>query len=182
MGYYFKQAAITHASLGKQVMCVMTKEFTRIPPTTHGLPNMEPGNMVNITFKYCQEMKSLSDLLISFCSTQNELLPDVLVVNNLNEYIRSKMSFPGTQYASILSLLSETVEYIGRRKQKTVLLYVSLASTQEEQKTLIDLVRQWTHELWILEGNANRLICGRIQVQFTVLGSNMFLKTISKID
>ncbi|KAK4010163.1 Uncharacterized protein APZ42_016517 [Daphnia magna] len=184
MGYYFKQAALTHASLGKQVMCVMTKEFTRIPPTTHGLPNMEPGNMVNITFKYCQEMKSLSELLISFCSTQNELLPDVLVVNSLNEYKRSKLLLSGTQYASILSLLSETVEYIGRRKQTTVLLYVSLslALTQEEQKTWIDLVKQWTHELWILEGNANRLVCGRIQVQFTVLGSNMFLKTVSEID
>ncbi|KAK4010162.1 hypothetical protein OUZ56_019309 [Daphnia magna] len=178
------QAALTHASLGKQVMCVMTKEFTRIPPTTHGLPNMEPGNMVNITFKYCQEMKSLSELLISFCSTQNELLPDVLVVNSLNEYKRSKLLLSGTQYASILSLLSETVEYIGRRKQTTVLLYVSLslALTQEEQKTWIDLVKQWTHELWILEGNANRLVCGRIQVQFTVLGSNMFLKTVSEID
>lgn len=75
--------------------------------------------------RYCQEMKSLSELLISFCSTQNELLPDVLVVNSLNEYKRSKLLLSGTQYASILSLLSETVEYIGRRKQTTVLLYVT---------------------------------------------------------
>ena len=46
------KAALTYASMDKQIMYVMTKEFTRIPPTTHSLPTMETKNMANITFKY----------------------------------------------------------------------------------------------------------------------------------
>ncbi|EFX79553.1 hypothetical protein DAPPUDRAFT_304438 [Daphnia pulex] len=180
------QAALTHASSDKQIMYVMTKEFTRIPPTTHSLPNVETGNMANITFKYCQEMKSLEELLIGFCTIPNELLPDVLVVNGLNEYKRGKGPLSQFHYSSILSLLSETAEYIGRRKKTTIMLYVSLslllALTVEEQKPWIELFKQWTHEVWILEGNSNRLVSGNIHIQFTVLGSNIFLRTVSKID
>lgn len=70
-------------------------------------------------------MKSLSELLIGFCMTPKELLPDVLVVNGLNEYKKGKIPLPDTQYPGILSLLSETAEYIGRRKEATVFLYVT---------------------------------------------------------
>ncbi len=70
-------------------------------------------------------MKSLEELLIGFCTTPSELLPDVLVVNGLNEYERgNKGPLSQFHYASILSLISETAEYIGRRKQTTILLYV----------------------------------------------------------
>jgi hypothetical protein len=69
-------------------------------------------------------MKSLEELLISFCRTPSELLPDVLIVNGLNEYKRGNIPLSQFHYSSILSLLSETAEYIGRRKQTTILLYV----------------------------------------------------------
>jgi hypothetical protein len=47
-------------------------------------------------------------------------------VNGLNEYERGNKgpSLSQFHYASILSLISETAEYIGRRKQTTILLYV----------------------------------------------------------
>lgn len=158
-------------------------------------------------------MKSLEELLIGFCTIPNELLPDVLVVNGLNEYKRGKGPLSQFHYSSILSLLSETAEYIGRRKKTTIMLYVYfkpsyyfqicsfawhgcnsdnfsfqvslsllLAVTVEEQKPWIELFKQWAHEVWILEGNSNRLVSGNIHIQFTVLGSNIFLKTVSKID
>jgi hypothetical protein len=63
-----------------------------------------------------------------------------------------------------------------------VSLSLLLAVTVEEQKPWIELFKQWTHEVWILEGNSNRLVSGNIHIQFTVLGSNIFLKTVSKID
>jgi hypothetical protein len=69
-------------------------------------------------------MKSLEELLIGFCTIPNELLPDVLVVNGLNEYKRGKGPLSQFHYSSILSLLSETAEYIGRRKKTTIMLYV----------------------------------------------------------
>ena len=157
-------------------------------------------------------MKSLEELLIGFCTIPNERLPDVLVVNGLNEYKRGKGPLSQFHYSSILSLISETAEYIGRRKKTTIMLYVYfkpcyffhnlflyldmiltislfqvslsllLAITAEEQKPWIELFKQWNHEVWILEGNSNRLVSGNIQIQFTVLGSNIFLKTVSKID
>ncbi len=40
-------AALTHASVDEQIMYVMTKELTRIPPT-HSLPSVETGNIANI--------------------------------------------------------------------------------------------------------------------------------------
>lgn len=59
---------------------------------------------------------------------------------------------------------------------------LSLAITPDKQKDWLDMLNQWCHEVWVLEGNSNRLVCGNIQVQFTVLGSNINLKTVSRVD
>ena len=59
---------------------------------------------------------------------------------------------------------------------------LSLAVTPDKQKSWLDFFNQWSHEVWVLEGNSNRLVCGKIQVQFTVLSSNIFLKTVSTVD
>ena len=69
-------------------------------------------------------MKSLEELLIGLCKTPTELLPDVLVVNGLNEYKGGNDPPSAFQFSNIVSLCSETAEYIGRRKQSTILLYV----------------------------------------------------------
>ena len=103
----------------------MKKEFNRFPPTTDGMPKMKPDNMANITLKYCREYRNIEDLLLSFCDFPNDLLPDVLIVNGLDEYFESKDNTIQFCFARMLSLLSETVEYIGRRKNTKSLLYVS---------------------------------------------------------
>ena len=41
------------------------------------------------------------------------------------------------------------------------------------------ILKQWSHEVWILAGNSNRLISAPYQIQFTVLGPNIFLSTVS---
>jgi len=177
------QAALTNAELGKQVTCIMKKEFNRFPPTTDGMPKMKPDNMANITLKYCREYRNIEDLLLSFCDFPNDLLPDVLIVNGLDEYFESKDNTIQFCFARMLSLLSETVEYIGRRKNTKSLLYVSgqlINHDAIDTPDLIDLLKTWVHEVWVLEGNSNRLVCGTTQIQFSVLGPDIFLKTIKK--
>ena len=44
------------------------------------------------------------------------------------------------------------------------------------------LLKKWIHEVWVLEGNSNRLACGNIHVQFAVLGSAIHLKSVSQGD
>lgn len=62
--------------------------------------------------------------MIGFCKTQTELLPDVLVVNGLDEYSGGRGTLLEYRYSKMLSLITETAEYIGRRKKSTIPLYV----------------------------------------------------------
>lgn len=176
------QVALTNAFLGKQVTCIMKKEFNRFPPTTHGLPKMEPENMVNITFRYCQEFKNIENLLLSYCDFPVDLLPDVLVVNGLDEYFEPKNCQLQFYFSKALSLLSETTEYISRRKKTKCLLYVSAHIGNNyvtNPHDMIQALKRWVHEVWVLQGNSNRLVCGNTQIQFMVLGPNIFLKTVT---
>ena len=76
--------------------------------------------------RYCQEFKNIENLLLSYCDFPDDLLPDVLVINGLNEYFESKNCLIQYYFSKALSLLCETVEYISRRKKSKSLLYVSL--------------------------------------------------------
>ena len=69
-------------------------------------------------------MKNLEDLLTGLCQVPNEQLPDVLIVNDINEFRCGKGPPSLYQIGNILSLLTEASEYIGRRKRSRVLLYV----------------------------------------------------------
>ena len=44
---------------------------------------------------------------------------------------------------------------------------------------MIQALKRWVHEVWVLQGNSNRLVCGNTQIQFMVLGPNIFLKTVT---
>lgn len=58
-----------------------------------------------------------------------------------------------------------------------------MAGIAEESKNgWINAFKQWANEVWIMEGNSNRLTCDDIEVHFNVLGSNIFLRTVSKIQ
>jgi hypothetical protein len=56
--------------------------------------------------------------------------------------------------------------------------------TATEKPKMIGILKKWIHEIWELEGNANRLIQtdSNIQIQFTVLRSDIFLKSITGIS
>ena len=70
-------------------------------------------------------MKDVGELLISFCSTPTDLLPDVLVLNCLNDCYSEGSPEPSeNQLSKIISLATEATEYIGRRKQQTAILFV----------------------------------------------------------
>lgn len=75
--------------------------------------------------RYCEDIQRLQDVLIGFCSVSNELLPDVLIISGLNELYESNQLISLVQLSKILSLLAETVEYIGRRKNAIIPLFVS---------------------------------------------------------
>ena len=53
-----------------------------------------------------------------------------------------------------------------------------------EKPKIIEILKKWLHEIWELEGNANRLIQtdSNIQIQFTVLRSDIFLKSVTGIS
>lgn len=59
-------------------------------------------------------------------------------------------------------------------------LALTARSDADDQPSWETLLRKWVHEVWTLEGNSNRLVCRDIQVQFTVLGSNIYLKSVSR--
>ena len=69
----------------------------------------------------------IEDLLISLSNITTDLLPDVLIVNGLNEYFSADKNSYLTEFqlSKIFSLLTETTEYLGRRKNATALLFVS---------------------------------------------------------
>jgi len=53
-----------------------------------------------------------------------------------------------------------------------------------EKPKMIGILKKWFHEIWELEGNSNRLIQtdSNIQIQFTVLRSDIFLKSVTGIS
>lgn len=91
--------------------------------------------------RYCQEVNNITELLSSYCSVTTDLLPDVLVISGLNEYFKESVK-PVSEYqlSKIFSLLTETVEYIGRRKSSTILLFVSFHLTQFFTSFMADLL------------------------------------------
>ena len=46
----------------------------------------------------------------------------------------------------------------------------------------VAILKQWVHEVWVLCGNSNRLVSDNIQIQFKVLGPNIFLNTVSQVE
>lgn len=61
---------------------------------------------------------------------------------------------------------------------------MDLIVSYTEKPKMIGILKKWIHEIWELEGNANRLIQtdSNIQIQFTVLRSDIFLKSVTGIS
>lgn len=82
-------------------------------------------------------MKSLEELLTSFSNLSAEQLPDVIIVNGLNEYQESVNAF---FFSKTFSMLLEATDYVGQKKQSTALLYVRYKVSLKYQGKLINFL------------------------------------------
>lgn len=71
-------------------------------------------------------MQAVKELLIGYSRTNDGLLPSVIVINGLDDYVPAISDNWNLQFTRLVSLLIETTEYIGRRKKLTAFLFVSV--------------------------------------------------------
>lgn len=135
------QAAVAYASQDYHVTFISRQPLSRMPYSVHGMIRPETAGLLStLTFLYMKDVKDLISYLSEIHT--RTLLPDVLIVDDLEHYLRQLHNLsPEAGSAKLCALLVDALAFI--RSKRSSGFPTLLLGCQKEKTNIQTVFRQF---------------------------------------